>query len=337
DPAYRRRIEEKVPMPNCRDRLQWLVSRRVAIFYVSARRADRLDQTTWWLAHNGFPPGAGIYLSDNSGDAIAFKVGIIERLTKDYNILFGVGDRDSDMEAYRRGGVAALHVNQPSDWLALDRQIREIVDAASVEKPSGLDITKRLFASKGRNQYFVLEPGFRTVLEGKGKKMTITVLDDTKLVAGITTRVVEEKEEKDGKITEISRNYYAICLNTTEVFYFGEDVDVYRGGQVVSHEGSWLAGEDKAQASLFLPGQPAPGMKYLMEESPGKVMDRAEILGLSETAATPAGIFTGCLEIRESSDLNVEENGIQIFASGIGLIQEDDLSLVQHGFGDGVK
>jgi hypothetical protein len=188
----------------------------------------------------------------------------------------------------------------------------------------------------GRNQYFILEPGFLIVLEGKGKRKTITVLGDTKLVAGITTRVVEEREEKDGKVAEISRNYYAICLNTDDVFYFGEDVDVYSDGKVVSRAGSWLAGEDKAKASLFLPGQPAHGMKYLMEESPGKVMDRAEILCLSETAATPAGIFTGCLKIRESSDLNLEEE-IQIYASGIGLIHEDDLSLVQYGFGEGVE
>ena len=238
------------------------------------------------------------------------------------------------MEAYRLGGVVALLVKEPSDWLALDRQIQEILDTASAGDPSGLDVMKRSFASNGRNHYFILEPGFRTVLEGKGKKKIITVLNETKPVAGITTRVVEEKEEKDGKVIEISRNYYAICLNTDDVLYFGEDVDVYSDGKVVSHAGSWLAGEDKAKASLFLPGRPSRGMKYFMEESPGKVMDRAEILCLNKNTTAPAGIFTGCLKIRESSDLNLEEEEIQIYASGIGLIQEGYLSLVQYGFSE---
>src|ERR1700693_1914983 len=39
-------------------------------------------------------------------------------------------------------------------------------------------------AAKGRNAYFILEPGFQTVLEGDDTKLQITVLNETKTVDG---------------------------------------------------------------------------------------------------------------------------------------------------------
>jgi hypothetical protein len=92
-------------------------------------------------------------------------------------------------------------------------------------------------APTGRSQYFILEPGFQLVLEGGSEKVAITVLDETKTITGVvdeaktattvTTRVVEEKEWKDDELVEVSRNFFAICPTTNDVFYFGEEVDDY--------------------------------------------------------------------------------------------------------------
>ena len=71
------------------------------------------------------------------------------------------------------------------------------------------DIDKADLASTGRNLYFVLEPGFQRVLAGKegGKAtvLTITVLNETKVVDGVETRVVEEKETANGEMTKYGR------------------------------------------------------------------------------------------------------------------------------------
>jgi len=37
---------------------------------------------------------------------------------------------------------------------------------------------------------------------------------------------VEEREEVDGELKEISRNFFAICREHGDVFYFGEEVDI---------------------------------------------------------------------------------------------------------------
>ena len=61
----------------------------------------------------------------------------------------------------------------------------------------------------GKNPYFVLEPGYQLVFEGVTERVVKTVLDETKVVDGIECRVVEEREWKDGKLIEVSRNYFA--------------------------------------------------------------------------------------------------------------------------------
>src|SRR5882724_6092178 len=89
----------------------------------------------------------------------------------------------------------------------------------------------------GRNPYFILEPGYFLVLRKGNEESTITVLDETKKVDGVETRVVEEKETKNGKLVEVSRNFFAISKRTNSVYYFGEEVDIYEDGKIVSHTG----------------------------------------------------------------------------------------------------
>lgn len=163
------------------------------------------------------------------------------------------------------------------------------------------------FDSRGSNTYFILEPGHQSVLEaqenGEIIDLVITVLNETKLVDGIETRVVEERESEDGELVEISRNYFAVCKPTNDVFYFGEDVDDYEDGQIVSHEGAWLAGENNTKAGLFMPGNVQVGMKYYQEFAPGIAEDRAEILSVNDVLAVPAGNFTNVLKVEETNPL----------------------------------
>jgi len=184
----------------------------------------------------------------------------------------------------------------------------------------------------GRNPYFVLEPGFQLVLEGGNTKLQITVLSETKMIDGVNTRVVEEKEWKDGKLYEIARNYFAICPQTKDVFYFGEDVEFYENGKVVKRDGSWLAGTKGNKAGLMMPGTPKLRMKYYQELAPGVAMDRAEIESLTETCKTPAGTFSGCMKVKETSGIELLAKEYKYHAPGIGLVADEDVRLVKHGF-----
>ncbi len=193
------------------------------------------------------------------------------------------------------------------------------------------DISNCNMVTTGRNPFFIMEPGFRLEFAADDAKLHITVLDETKMVDGVVTRVIEEREWKDGALYEVARNFFAMCESTKDVYYFGEEVDFYENGKIVKHDGSWLAGKDGNTAGLIMSGAPKVGMKYYQEIAPGVAMDRAEIISLDETCKTPAGTFSKCLKIKEGTALNILETEYKYYAPGIGLIEDADLRLTKYG------
>jgi hypothetical protein len=188
------------------------------------------------------------------------------------------------------------------------------------------------YSSTGTNPYFKLEPGYRLVLKGKeeGKmvNLAITVLDETKVVDGVETRVVEERETKNGRLSEISKNYFATGQQTNNVYYFGEDVDFYnKKGKVVNHEGSWLSGVDGARYGLIMPGTVEVGQRYYQEVAPGVALDRAEHVSKSADVNTPAGRFRNTLKVRETTPLEPDVEEFKWYAHGVGLVKSGLLKL----------
>ncbi len=192
-------------------------------------------------------------------------------------------------------------------------------------------VEKSELSATGRNPHFILEPGYQLVFEGGKERLVITVLDETKTVDAVETRVVEERETKDGKLVEVSRNYFAISRRTKDVFYFGEDVDIYKNEKVVGHSGAWLAGVNGAKFGLMMPGEIRLRARYYQEIAPKAAMDRAEIVSLSETVKTPAGEFRNCLKVEETTPLEPGVREYKYYAAGVGLVQDGSLKLVKYG------
>ena len=63
-------------------------------------------------------------------------------------------------------------------------------------------------------------------------------------------------------------------------------------------------------------------------------MDRAEIISLEEVLETSAGTFTACFKTKEGTALNRFEREFKTYVPGIGLIQDQSLLLISHGFID---
>lgn len=187
----------------------------------------------------------------------------------------------------------------------------------------------------GENPYWNLTPGRFVVLGSiepdNTELVVISVLHETELVNGIEARVVEEREYEDGQLAEISRNFFATAEETGDVFYFGEDVDYYEGGEVIGHEGEWRAGQDDARPGLYMPKEPIVGMRYYMEVAPQSAMDRAQIFETDATIETPAGTFSDCVIITESSPLEPDDDSFKRYAPGVGMIFDDGLELLKYG------
>ena len=189
------------------------------------------------------------------------------------------------------------------------------------------------FETTGDNPFFPLRPGLTTFLAGEDDgeriQLRIRVLYQTIVIGGVRTRIVEEREHVDGELVEVSRNYFAHCRQNGSVFYFGEAVDIYEDGRIVSHEGAWRHGENGARAGVIMPGLPLIGARYFQEIAPEVALDRAEILDVSATVRTPFRDFDRALLTRETTPLDPDDITRKAYAPGIGLVVDAGARLVR--------
>jgi len=239
-----------------------------------------------------------------------------------YDVVIRSGEKDYEVEISPQGEVIEVkEVASADDEDSGAEQIKKWTDSFNLENCT--------FSTVGRNRFFSLEPGHQLVLQSDEEKVVITVLDKTKMIGGVRTRVIEEREEKDGQLAEVSRNFFAICKEHGDVFYFGEEVDDYKEGKVVGHGGAWRADEPDSKAGIIMPGTILLGARHYQEISP-KAMDRAEIIADDVTMKTPAGTFKNCIRVEETSGLDPDERCYKTYAPGVGLIQDEDLLLVRY-------
>jgi hypothetical protein len=186
------------------------------------------------------------------------------------------------------------------------------------------------FSATIENPYLAWPVGALQVLEGVEDgvpgRLEIRVLDETETVAGVETRVVEERHFESGELVELSRNYFVEVVGGT-VCYFGEDVDVFEGGVLVGHPGAWRADGAEVQPGIAMPGSPGLGDFYSQEVAPGVALDRAEIVAVGEPVTVPAGTFTDTLRTREWTPLEPDVEEFKVYASGTGLL--DDAGLLR--------
>lgn len=180
--------------------------------------------------------------------------------------------------------------------------------------------------SSGVSTFANLTPGAVRTYKDDEVTLTITVLNDTRVIDGVTTRIVEEREERGGAPLEISRNFFAIDPSNGDLYYFGEEVDIYKNGTLAGHEGAWISGKDGARFGLGLPGTPRIGDRYYQEVAPKIAMDRAEIVSLDETVVTPAGTFNRCVKVKETTPLE-KDVSYKWYAPGVGLVRDGDAVL----------
>lgn len=191
--------------------------------------------------------------------------------------------------------------------------------------------------TNGPDAYFPLWPGYSLRLEGEeesdGEVVELaaihTVLPATELVDGVLTRVYEEYETEDGELTEVSRNFFAVCRETGDVWYFGEEVDIYEDGEIVGHDGAWRAGVDGAEPGIFMPGAPLVGARYFNEIAPGIALDQAEIVGVDVDLSVPAGDFQGLVYTNETTTLEPGALSEKWYGRGIGFVRDDAQELIE--------
>ena len=199
------------------------------------------------------------------------------------------------------------------------------------------------FKTIGASPHFILKPGYRLVLEGEddGEEIRVvkTVLFKTQYISlpgigKVPTRVIEEREYVDGELIEVSKNFFAICDKTNDVYYFGEDVDIFLPNGTISHAGSWRAGVNGALPGIMMPGTFLLGARYFQEQAAGVAMDQAEHVEMGLQVVTEAGTFEDCVRVIETTPLEPGAESEKIYCPGIGQVVDNVVRLVEFGFDD---
>ncbi|MEJ7689402.1 MAG: hypothetical protein WKF76_02635 [Nocardioidaceae bacterium] len=144
----------------------------------------------------------------------------------------------------------------------------------------------------------------------------------TKVIDGVTCRVVHDRVFRNGILRERTTDWYAQTKRGT-VWYFGEKTTLLnRQGDVVSREGSFRSGRDGAEAGIFMPAHPMVGQSFKQEDYPGHAEDRFTILDLNAHISVPVIESDHALLTKETTVLEPGVLDHKYYVRDIGTVRE---------------
>ena len=190
------------------------------------------------------------------------------------------------------------------------------------------------------NPYFPVVPGARytylaeVVDDDTGEIGTediiVEMLPQTRTIAGVRVRVVRDRVFEDGRIIEDTFDWYAQDDNGN-VWYFGEDVTNFeydeQGNVTTNNDGSWIAGEDGAQAGIIMEAGPRVGHAYYQEFAPGNVLDQAVGIARNQRVTVSVGTYSKVWRSKESSVVEPLSLANKLYAPGVGTVVEFDYDI----------
>lgn len=172
------------------------------------------------------------------------------------------------------------------------------------------------------NPYFPLIRGRTWIYRGGTETVTVTVTEDTKLILGVTCAVIRDIVEDNGEVIEDTKDWYAQDIHGN-VWYFGEVVQDFADGELVSIAGSFMAGVDGAKAGMIMKAAPVAEEVYRQEFSLGNAEDVGAVVSLTGSATVPAASCDGnCLITKDDTPIEPGVFANKYYAPGIGAILE---------------
>lgn len=185
------------------------------------------------------------------------------------------------------------------------------------------------FVAEIDNPYLPLRTGSRWVYESRGEDpetITVTVTDETRVVAGVTTTVVSDVvTDAQGQVVEETRDWFAQDREGN-VWYFGEETTEYDDRGRPDTAGSWEAGVDGAQAGLVMPARPRVGDGFRQEYAEGEAEDQATVLEVDDARTIGLGTYADLVVTEDTTPLEPGLVERKYYARGVGLILEETVS-----------
>jgi hypothetical protein len=157
--------------------------------------------------------------------------------------------------------------------------------------------------------------------EAVGHRLVSTVTDLTKVIDGVRTVVVWDRDFSAGELVEAEIAFFAQD-DAGNVWELGEHPEAYEDGRIVESP-TWIQGIDGAQAGISMkaaPRQGAPSYSLGLGPAVG-FTDRARVLKVGDRTCIPSRCFSGVLLVDEFNPDQPGKHQLKYYAPGVGNVR----------------
>ncbi|HET9722732.1 MAG TPA: hypothetical protein VFR44_02680 [Actinomycetota bacterium] len=180
------------------------------------------------------------------------------------------------------------------------------------------------------NQWLPLEPGTQYVyrgstLDGKERiphKVVFTVTDLSKVIDGVRTVIIWDRDYTDGELEETELAMFAQDT-AGNVWHFGQYPEEYDGRKFVKAP-AWVAGFEGARTGITVKAEPHPdGPSYSQGYAPPPLnwVDRARVYQVDQETCVPYDCFDGVLVTEEFERTKPGAFQLKYYAPGVGNVR----------------
>lgn len=180
------------------------------------------------------------------------------------------------------------------------------------------------------NPYFPVVEGQVRSFEGSaGESFVFTGMGAGPTIMGIKTFSVRDDAFDGELLIEQTFDFYAQD-KSGNVWYMGEDVTNYhydKKGNLIGTDSAsaWRAGVNGALPGYIMPTNLTTGFNYYQEHAPNDdALDQATNVAIVPSVTVAAGTFSNVLQVIETSEIDKSARGFKYYASGTGLIKEEE-------------
>lgn len=199
---------------------------------------------------------------------------------------------------------------------------------------SAIEYDSSAFQSSPRidNKWFPLTPGMQftttgtvTSVDGVSEHTVVhTVTGLTKVIDGVKTQVLWDRDYSDGELVESELAFFAQTKKGT-VWLFGEYPEEYENGEFIGAPSTFIHGIAKAQAGIAMQASPKISAPDYVQAYAPKVdfLDCGNVIQKNQHVCVPTGCYNDVLVIDEYNPLEPPEAGHQrkFYSAGTGLIK----------------
>jgi hypothetical protein len=179
------------------------------------------------------------------------------------------------------------------------------------------------------NQWMPLAPGMQFTYEGSAiadgerirRRVVFTVTDLTKVIDGVRTVVLWDRDYNDDQLVEAELAFFAQD-DDGNVWHLGQYPEEYEDGELAGAP-AWIHGAEGARAGVIMRAEPRPGTPdYSQGWGPAvEYADRGKVLDTSQRTCVPTGCYEDVLLVDEWDVADPAARQRKYYARGVGNVR----------------